>query len=305
MIFEYALEPSLLSNWDRFQRLVGLFGVAQGRVISRYPKDWAKRVYETYPSGNTQKSKVEIALRRVTNGLLYPRANKWDDNLEWLPNAVAEHGRSPFHAILANGGHAADYIVDASDLDVTALPDLLKAGPSRIITRTADDMGRVVRGLLLLASKIVLVEPNFTIKSPRFRDPLAAILLAALDVQQRVRPSVEVELHMGADMLDQYGDKSASLTAFLADIIPVGMRLNVVTWHKDDLHNRYLITDRCGLQVGEGFGLPDDKSSRTDDVLTMMSDVTAGQLMEQYCKPKDAAKHLLRCRIVGIRKLSG
>jgi hypothetical protein len=170
-------------------------------------------------------------------------------------------------------------------------------------TRTADELGRVVRSLLLIATKIVLVEPNFTISNARFRDPLAAMLLSALDLQQRVRTGVEVELHMGADKLDEYLNKSASLTALLAGSIPVGMRLDIVAWHKDDLHNRYLITDRFGIQVGEGFGMPDDKSSRTGDVLTVLSESTSGQLLKQFCKPTNAAKHLLRCRVTGTRKI--
>lgn len=301
MIFEYALEPSLLADWNRFQRLVALFGVTKGRLISRYPKNWARRVYDSVPGGTTEKSKIEIALRRIGGDLLLPRRHGWDDKLDWLPNAVAEHGRTPFHAILAGCTHACAVVVDATDLDATDLPALLRDGPSQIHTRDAQELGRAVRPLLLLSKKVLIIEPNFTLKSPRFRDPLEAILMATLDLDKRVRRDIEVEMHMGMDKLDEYADKAASLNAFLQPHVPESMTITVVAWHKDDLHNRFVVTDRWGISIGEGIGLPDAKSSRTDDVLAPLATATAESLMRKYC---DKAKQKLSHRISGKKHLA-
>jgi len=301
MIFEYALEPQLLSNWSRFQRVVGLFGITKGRLISRYPKRWARLVYDSVPSGTTEKSKIEIALKRVERDLLLPRNHQWDDAIDWLTNAIAEHGRAPFQAILAGGPHANVVVIDANDLDSTDLPPLLHAGPSRIVARDASEIGKAVRSLLLVSKKVLLVEPNFTIKSPRFQDPLAAILMAALDLQMRVRPDAEVELHLGMDKLDEYPNKQGALDAFLRLHVPERMNFTVVGWHKDDIHNRYLVTDRFGISIGEGFGLPDEKSSRTVDVLAVLDAATAARLMTQY---SDKAKHKLSHRIVGAKRVA-
>lgn len=300
MIFEYALEPTLLADWNRFQRLVALFGVTKGRLISCYPKNWAWRVYDAVPSGTTEKSKIEIALWRVKSDLLLPRNCQWDATAPWLPNAVGEHGRNPFQAILANTSHACAFVVDASDLDSTDLPQLLEASPSRIVTRNASEFGKAVRPLLLISKKVLIVEPNFTIKSPRFREPFEAIVMAALDLQMRVRPDIEVELHLGMDKLDEYHNKQASLRAFLEPHVPEGMNLTVVGWHKEDLHNRYIVSDRFGISIGEGIGLPDAKSTRTDDVLAVFDAATAGKLMLQYC---DKSKHKLSHLIRGTKRL--
>lgn len=302
MIFEYALEPQLLSSWSSFQRLVSLFGISKGRLISRYPKRWTRLVYDSVPSGTTEKAKIEIALKRIERELLLPRSHQWNDTNNWLSNAIEEHARIPFQAILAssNGGGPHSMVVDATDLDCTDLPLLLKAGPRRIVTRDASEIGKALRPLLLLAKRILIVEPNFTIKSPRFRNPLAAIILAALDLQSKVRTDCDVELHLGMDKLDEYADKAAALNSFLAPHIPENMFLSVVGWNKDDLHNRYVITDSCGIMLGEGLGIPDSRSTRTKDVLALLDNGAASELMTQH---GNKGKHLFFHRVAGTNRI--
>jgi hypothetical protein len=302
MIFEYALEPQLLSSWSNFQRLVGLFGIPNGRLISRYPKRWARLVYDSVPSGTTEKAKIEIALKRVERELLLPRNHQWDDTSDWLSNAINEHVRAPFHALLAsNSSSDCSLVIDATDLDCTDLPPLLKAGPRRIVTRNASELGKALRPLLLLSERILIVEPNFTIKSRRFRDPLEAIVLAALDLQEKVRTTCTIELHLGMDKLDDYSDKTAALDSFLSPHIPESMSISVVGWHKDDLHNRFVVTDCFGIMLGEGLGLPDSRSSRTDDVLALLEVATANELMSRY---GNTGKHRLTHRVVGTKRIA-
>jgi hypothetical protein len=192
-------------------------------------------------------------------------------------------------------------VIDASDLDATDLPPLLNAGPSRVVARDANEIGKAVRSLLLVSRKVLLVEPNFTISNPRFQNPLAAILMAALDLQMRVRLDIEVELHLGMDKLHDFHDMQGALDGHLRVHVPERMNFTVIGWQKDELHNRYLITDRYGISIGEGFGLPDEKSSRIDDVLAVLDATTAARLMTQY---SDKAKHKLSHRIVGVKRVA-
>ena len=46
MIYEYAVDPALLCDKERFRYLVENFGVHKGRLISRYPKRWKRLVYK-------------------------------------------------------------------------------------------------------------------------------------------------------------------------------------------------------------------------------------------------------------------
>jgi hypothetical protein len=299
MLLEFALEPSLLSNWDRFQRLVSLFGVAHGRLISRFPKKWQQLVLNSATCGPVEKARIEEALRRRLDDRLLPRYHEWRDDLSWIANAVAEHGKRPFHAILAAAsqvGH--DFVVNAVDLDVTALPPQVRTGPSRLVVRSAAEMAAAVRVLLQFSKKVLFVDRHFSPAAPRFRAPLAGMLLACLDAFGRARP-VEVELHLGHRVLDDAADFRASCAAWLQDIIPTGMRVTVVRWNHEDLHNRYILTDRGGIQIGEGLDEARDDASRTDDVLGLLASETVRELMERYCGTTGLAKQLLRHPIAG------
>jgi hypothetical protein len=301
MLSEFAVEPSLLHNWDRFQRLVGLFGVGQGRLISRFPKKWPEMVLASVTCGPIEKEKITEALIRASKSVLLPREHEWNDAFPWFDNAIAEHAKRPFDAILAGSSPASHGdVVDASDLDVTALPPKLRAGPSKLVVRSAAQMAEAVRVLLLFSKKVVLIDRNFSPKSPRFRDPLGEMLLCLLDRHGKPR-QVDVELHFGHRILDDAPDFKAACQAHLQDVIPLGMRLTVTRWNHDDLHNRYILTDRSGVVIGEGLDEANEKSTRTDDVLTLLSPETAAELLDKFCGPAVLAKQLPRHPVVGRR----
>jgi hypothetical protein len=102
------------------------------------------------------------------------------------------------------------------------------------------------------------------------------------------------------DRLDEYVSKAAALDAFLSPKVPEAMSLIVVGWKKEDLHNRYMVTDRCGVTIGEGIGLPDALSSRRDDVLAVLDAATTEKLMKQF---SENSKHQLSHRVRGTRPL--
>jgi hypothetical protein len=146
------------------------------------------------------------------------------------------------------------------------------------------------------------MDRNFLPDSNRYRDPLGEMLMYFLDRHGKPRP-VEVELHFGHRVLEIAPNFEAACNAHLQDIVPVGIRLTVVRWNHDDLHNRYILTDRGGIQLGEGLDAANTRSSRTDDVLTMLAPATAAALMERYCGAEGRAKQLPpRHEIAGRRK---
>jgi hypothetical protein len=306
MLLEFALEPSLLQNWDRFQRFISLFGVSQGRLISRFPKQWQEMVLASVTCGPVEKHKITEALVRVAKTVLLTREQGlWNLSATWLENAIVEHGQRPFDGILAAGnpsGHAD--VVDAADLDVTSLPAKLQTGPSRLVVRSAVEMAEAVRVLLRFSKKIVLMDRNFAPDIRRFRDPLGEMLLCLLDQHGKPR-QVEVELHFGHRVLDAAADLKAACEAHLQDVIPLGMRLTVARWNHDDLHNRYILTDRGGILIGKGLDEANERSARADDVLTLLSPETAAELMERFCGAAGRARQLLRHSIAGWRRTQG
>jgi hypothetical protein len=210
MLAEFALEPSLLHNWERFQRLVSLFGVGHGRLIARFPKDWELRVLAAATCGDVEKKKITEGLFRLRKSFLFHREHEWNAALSWLANAIAEHAKRPFDAILAasNPSNDAD-VIDATDLDVTALPSKLQGGASKLVVRTPAQMAAAARVLLQFSKKIILIDRNFLPSSPRFCDPLMQMLACCLDRFGKPR-MVEVELHFGHHVLDSAPDFKTS-----------------------------------------------------------------------------------------------
>ena len=305
MLAEFALEPTLLHNWDRFQRFVGLFGMAQGRLISRFPRKWQEMVLASVTCGPVEKQRITEALVRATKSVLLPREHDWNAALPWLENAVAEHAKRPFDAILAGRNPASyDAVVDASDLDVTALPPKLQAGPSKLVVRSAVQMATAVRVLLQFSKKIVLMDRNFSPHNHRFRDPLGEMLMYFLDRYGKPR-QVEVELILDITYSTMLLISKRPATRSLQDVIPVGMRLTIARWNHEDLHNRYILTDRGGVLLGEGLDEANQKSTRTVDVLTLLSPETASELMEQFCGEAGLAKQRLRHSIAGRKVTQG
>ena len=101
MIREYALQPELLSTWERFRYLSEKFGYDRGRVISRFPKRWEKMVYESLKECRpVEKKRIEVGLKRLKKAL-HARQGDWNNNITWLRNALEEHERQPFNLIIS------------------------------------------------------------------------------------------------------------------------------------------------------------------------------------------------------------
>ena len=92
MVYEFAVEPTLLNRWDQFRYLVEKFDVSQGRLISRFPEKWKRMVYESLAEcKDVEKARIEEGLRRIDHRLLTTTRAYNDGGPSWLENAEASH----------------------------------------------------------------------------------------------------------------------------------------------------------------------------------------------------------------------
>ena len=106
MVKEFALEPDVLaSSFREFTYFTEKFSVAQGRVISRFPRDWKRLVYaaaQTRLAGTTELARIEVRLRELADDVLVAFGRPGGDTSKpWLDRAVIEHARQAFSAIIA------------------------------------------------------------------------------------------------------------------------------------------------------------------------------------------------------------
>ena len=102
MIKEFAIEPRVMATWAHFQSLWEDFGVGRGRLISKYPVQWAQRVAELAKELSPPVRATAIASKIFTEQHKFIfRVRSHDGGKNWLENAVAHMAGNPFDAIIA------------------------------------------------------------------------------------------------------------------------------------------------------------------------------------------------------------
>ena len=181
MIYEYALEPDLVATLtDRrdFRYFIDSFGFDRGRIVSRYPKSWQRRVWNAFESTDDfGRKRLDELLRHLSERMVQRHNTHWEpDRTIWLENAEGEHERRPFHAILARTN-------PRGEADVMT-PNQISEGQTQLWTvrrgcpvpRKAVDMANAVAPLLRCSSTVIFVDPHFGPERPRYRRPFEAFL---------------------------------------------------------------------------------------------------------------------------------
>ncbi len=300
MIHEFAVDPALLNNWERFRYLTEKFGVCHGRLISRFPKRWKAMVYDGLNSvGEIERKKIEIYLGRIDEKMqVRAQPAKWDSAKSWLPNAEEEHARQSFHAIVAGANPRKNDRVLTYD-DLSEDTPLWAVPREKVVFRDAISLADAVSPILRIAKNVILVDPHFDPYKPRARNTLAAFLEACLGGRiDRSLPRVEFHTAFKPAILDFSGECQRQLPTR----IPHGMSLKVVRWRErgdgDGLHNRYILTERGGVRLA--WGLDEGNSAQTDDLSLLEPDVY-GTRWNQYCGDQSAFDRVDDIVISGTR----
>lgn len=267
MIYEYALEPKLVATWGQphnYRFFIRAFGIEHGRHVSRYPKKWAKKVYESF-SGNSdmEKKRLEELLSQFKKNMVKRKDCIWDEGKKsWLENALAEHGRHPFHAILTQhspGKH--ERVICDDDLNASECR-LWDVPTGTYAPRTAVELADAVKEILSLCSWVRFVDPYLSKNTKRHKDTLAAYL-GILGSHRPVGPPVSIEIHTSGD-----GASSEHLKNVYEKIVPAGLQVTFFQWQEkpsgQKLHNRYILTDLGGISFQHGLDAGDE--GETDDI---------------------------------------
>ena len=297
MIHEYALEPELVASWHdlyKFHLFSGKFGFGKGRVVSRYPKKWTKRVWDAFKDdfGKTaspvDRKRMEKLLKQIANPVVRRPGCIWEAAREWLPNAESEHtSHKHFHTIVArnNPGSNENVMRESEFLEYTEGDQDLPKGS---VPRNAEDMANCVAPMLHCATKILFIDPYFRAKEERFRRPLAAFL-QRVDTQTS---GITIELHTSASHYNApaWDFFRQECEDRLPPIIPKGLTLTVSRWKEraggEKLHNRYILTDIGGVSFL--IGLDCDLEGNSSDVIARLSATTYSKLLDDYDKRNGA-----------------
>lgn len=257
---EFAIDPSLISTWERMRFVAACTGFDRGRLIAEFPKQWAVRVRQA-ASGET-----EINAARITQRLeeMWERkvlsrrdGTEWDTKLSWLANAKAEDARCQqygFDGIVSESRDDHHKVVEFDALDdspIWSCPTAIECA------RKAKPIADCARKLLALSSEIVFVEPHFRPEEKRYVRPLEQCLKAAIENRRASAPLRRLEVHLDGRKWQGAQEFKRKLTDTnrLTRIIPKSQRIvfKLLLDGSKQMHDRFILTELGAMNFGHGI----------------------------------------------------
>jgi hypothetical protein len=291
MIYEYAITPSLCSDWQDLRYFLSNFKGEQGRLFSDVPrKKWkilAKSAVNQSNWGPVMKNRLKTGIDKLARQSIHRRNYVPEPQSDlWLDHAITAHKDRPFMAIISDGLRSEeDSIISIEkNLDENYRWDIPF---DRIIRRRPPEMVKEIMPMLDCSREVVLIDRNFDPMKYRWREFL--IELAKTLSQREFSPSIyKIGYHTG-DHIDGRRISAHEIEIMcnkkLSKEIPMNMTINFAVWPKEELHDRYVITDVGGIEFGIGLDIYD--GSGPEEVrLSRISDDTRKSLWGR-CKSRN------------------
>lgn len=288
MIFEYALDPSVLFSWAANRRNYAEFmreyGLGTPRLISSFPKKRASKLrsylLKNSPSENDslQGRRHQEMVVKITESLILRDGQNITD-ASWNEITKTEHERAPFGVVVSS---------NEIDIDQNITPDNMYS-PDSIwehsrqsnFPRTLDGIFTELRDLLRLSTeKIVIVDAYGWSQD-------------AINTIQHIINSIHE---------DRVNSKCPSITLYYKEKLgsnntgigsPPGCRvkqqimeglssdcsdINLIVFElretegSDAFHNRCVLTEHGGIILGHGIGVSGNES-HTDEAILMEANI--------------------------------
>jgi len=270
MVHEYALEPELVATWgdlNNYRMFNDKFGIGTSRIVSEYPKNWARIAYDACKTtDDIEKTRLIDIIYQLREKMIVRQDIIYNDNLSWLECAELEHKRLPFKAIIAstNPRKSREIILgDEVGVDINDFRWKTEEFPTR---REAKAMAITVEPMLSNCREVFFIDPYFTPANPKKTKPLQEFFKAIMANRKTV--ITRLELVTKYDDKDDNDSFTKRCLNILPNYLPYGLMLTVLRIAerkgKEQIHNRYVLTD-IGL-INFGVGLDEGKQGQTDDV---------------------------------------
>lgn len=283
---EYAVEPAAIgADWQTFRYLIEKFGFDKGRLISRMPRRWEKKVIAAAKEAGLSDVRMSSLIERLRDTRRLRVADfgrGYDPEASWIENALREHAKRPFRAIIAAAADKAckeSLVPDECDDE-----HVLIATPiSCDVPRTADALSDALLPLAYAAKEIDIVDPYFDLRQlgQDFIGPLNALLgkLAGLGSAGKM---VRIHWHThGTRPTDR--DLANAAPGLTKGIIPPGFTVQLFEWEEiaggEDFHDRYVLGDCGGIMVGAGLSAAGSQENAT---FSLLADAHAVALRKRF-----------------------
>ena len=260
MLYEFAIEPSVLNCWSRYDYFMADCGVATGRLVSEFPvHHWKNRVWEAVSQNPDRtpmdEQKVQYHLQHTAESkLVYTgRAYHFQPNAPaWLVQALREHAAHEFRAIVSSTPIPGNSrVIHAQDFDKHDCAGWA-VEPSYPTDRTPQAIAALTQLLCRAATRVTIIDPYFNPEQPRFQRSFRSMFETIFRIGA---PRLIVEVHSGKVLDCQ--DFVGTLTNHWPQFIPPGKKVSFFRWKEEpqgeQLHRRMILADRGGLLVEAGL----------------------------------------------------
>jgi len=299
MLHEYALDPVVLSNWHSFRYFYEKFGVAHGRLISRFPKKWKRMAYEACGGcGDIERKRIEEKLSDIDVKLLSTRRS-YDSSLAWLNNAEWQHNLDPFHAIISNSNpRNIDAVLIADELD-ESLP-LWNVLREICVSRKAEVLAKCLAKFLQNSTEILFVDPHFRPYEVRYKNVLKELIALVVISNSKLK---RIEYHLKENPQATAEFFKRECCDKIPAIVPHGIEIIFIRWKQKDggesLHPRYILTDRGGVRIEHGLD-EGDEGETTD--IGLLDEALYRQRWTDFQKATAAFEFVDEVKVMGIRR---
>jgi hypothetical protein len=189
-------------------------------------------------------------------------------DVDWCREALASHEIDPMTGVIST----AQVVKEVGPDPILGRIDRLGSSlcwtgrsPSVRLARCHGDYEAELRLIMNSANSIMLIDPHLDPTRRRYVDVLPLLLLA-----QGRRPVPLIEIHRvmyvgsgrNRQLINLVEWENRFRDAWGNDLSAAGLQVEVFIW--DDHHDRYLITDLIGVEMGNGY----DTTANPNDITT-------------------------------------
>ena len=302
MIYELALTPGLFSENDNISSLLSLHTLLDTIVKANHligvvrKKSWRPAVYEAIASlEDPFRERIGKLLNIVKDrGRIIPRqyqtniGNLLENDLSWLHEFLLAHRENPFDAIVTSLTSRENYDGSTNCVyDVKSIldaPMLQNYERSKQVKREVSEFIKILKPLLLYSRSILLIDPHIDPTVQRYKRPITGIINEAFDRGRYPSPAF-FEIHLKAK--EDIPEQEKKIKEGFGPLMNPGTQARVVLWAEREIqetfHNRFILTDLCGIRVGQGLDEPKHGGPDHDD-WDVMGETHRQEIWRQFQK---------------------
>ena len=270
MLSIFAVDPKICQRLEWFRYCTEHCHPSQGRAIADLPPgQWCQKALEIINQlvqdlklGPVRGKSLKTRLNKVRDRLVHRPGTIWDYmEPSWVGNAEQEHQREPFSAVISPDypeGQNSDWQFHPDELDESQTTWATPSGIS--ITRSSQAFTNAIVPMLRVASEIHFLDRHFSIDANSLYTQNYRQIIQDLASRCDRFPALTIHCCPDSNRMPDLAYFESELKRYYESLIPTGKSVTVVLWQTDEavergahpFHNRYVLSNLCGVFVGYG-----------------------------------------------------